>query len=48
MTGKIFDGQTWMPLPRLGTLAPREGRFGFFLPGNEEVWISGFEFRPKE
>jgi hypothetical protein len=49
MAARIRDGQVWRPLPRLeSNAAARPGRFGFFLPGNEQIWLSEFEFRPRE
>jgi hypothetical protein len=47
---KVFDGQTWQPLPQLsdGGANPSGGKFGFYLPGNDEIRISDFEFTPKE
>lgn len=48
--GKVFNGQKWIRLPRLedpvAQAAP--GRFGLFLPGNEEIWVTGVEFKPTE
>ena len=50
LAGKIFDGKTWKPLPLLdGSNAnPREGKFGFLLPNNEEMWLTDFVFKPNE
>jgi hypothetical protein len=44
--GKIFDGTTWKPLPALAE--PGEGRFGFYLPNEEEMWLIDFSFNPTE
>jgi hypothetical protein len=48
LVGRIFDGQNWRGLPRLEERGAPGGRFGLYLPGNDEVWIQNFEFRPKE
>jgi PEGA domain-containing protein len=48
-TGKIFDGSAWRPLPVLAAASTNSaGRFGFYLPGNDELWLSGFVFKPAE
>jgi hypothetical protein len=47
--GMLFDGTGWKPLPALHEDNPAsEGRFGFFLPNNEEMWLSDFVFKPVE
>ena len=50
LNGKIFDGKTWKALPPLdaSNTISKEGRFGFFLPNNEEMWLTDFEFKPNE
>jgi hypothetical protein len=47
---KIFDGKVWQPLPPLAGNATNsvEGQFGFYLPENEEMWLTDFVFRPLE
>ena len=49
-SGKIYDGQSWKALPRLDDEVPHplDSRFGLFLPGNEEMWVNGVEFKPRE
>jgi hypothetical protein len=48
--GKVFNGKTWLALPGLedGTSNPADGRFGLFLPGSDEIWVTGVEFNPME
>jgi hypothetical protein len=48
--GMIFDGKGWKPLPELDDDSPdsSQGRFGFFLPNNEEMWLADFAFNPTE
>ena len=48
-TGKLYDGQTWKTLPQLEVGALNtDGRFGFYLPNNDEMWLTDFVFKPKE
>ena len=51
------DGTNWRLLdswsratpavPEKGRRTPLDGRFGFFLPGNEEVFVSNFLYYPE-
>ena len=45
-----LDGTTWRPLDtweRPASARPlANGRFGFFLPGTEELFVSNFSYQP--
>jgi hypothetical protein len=46
---RIKNGDTWLTLDSW-TEAGRnfsDGKFGFYIPGNDEISISDFKFQPK-
>jgi hypothetical protein len=48
-TGRLYDGQTWKTLPQLEVGALNtDGRFGFYLPNSDEMWLTDFAFKPRE
>jgi hypothetical protein len=46
---KLRTGSAWVPLDAWSEPGVRfsEGKFGFFLPGNDELALTNFKFQPK-
>lgn len=44
---KLREGSQWVVIDRLPKPGVNEGRFGFYIPGKEEIAISGFSFTPR-
>jgi hypothetical protein len=44
---RLREGDQWVVLDRLTKAGVNDGKFGFYIPGNDEVAISGFTFTPR-
>jgi hypothetical protein len=44
---KIFDGQTWVTLDEWKEAGPVVGKFGFYIPGKDQLGLSHFRFKPR-
>ncbi len=44
---KMREGDQWVVIDTLPQANANQGRFGFFIPGKDEVAISGFSFSPR-
>ena len=47
VTTRLREGDQWVVKDRLPKAGLNEGRFGFYIPGKDEVAISGFTFSPR-
>jgi hypothetical protein len=45
----VQQGNTWVVADtwQASGLSPAQGKFGFYLPGTDELYISNFSFMPK-
>jgi hypothetical protein len=46
---RLKNGDTWLTLDSWTDPARvfSDGKFGFYIPGNDEIGISDFKFQPK-
>ena len=44
---KMREGDQWVVIDTLPKANANQGKFGFFIPGKDEVAISGFSFSPR-
>ncbi|MGA2595397.1 MAG: PEGA domain-containing protein [Bryobacteraceae bacterium] len=44
---KMREGDQWVVIDTLPQANANQGKFGFFIPGKDEVAISGFSFSPR-
>jgi hypothetical protein len=44
---RIRRGEQWITLDTLMKTGAGNGKFGFFIPGNDEIAIAGFSFSPR-
>jgi hypothetical protein len=44
---RMREGEQWVVIDRLSRPGANQGKFGFYIPGKDEVAISGFAFSPR-
>jgi hypothetical protein len=43
----VQQGEEWVVVDNWSGAIPPTGKFGFYLPGTDELYISHFTFTPK-
>lgn len=44
---RLREGEQWVVIDRLTKPGADQGKFGFYIPGKDEIGISGFSFTPR-